>query len=295
MANYVKDLFKDKKNVKVTIFDNKMLTKKKFGLIKAIGDSGLYKANFVIVERKAKPKSKKVCIVGKGVTFDSGGLTVKDAPGMVDMKYDKIGAVYAAYSLLHLIEDSNMESIHFLGLFPFAENAISEYSCRPGDVFTSYGGTKVEIIIPDAEGRLLLADSFDYAMKHFKPDMLIDIATLTGHSDSLNCWHSATYYCENEKLKDYIEKYSYKIGERMIAMPTWDDKDDVFKSVVADITNDPFKCSDSFIAARFLRQFVDDNLIWIHFDLAHELKNHLPSGNAIRTLIEVARKIDLKY
>lgn len=295
IGHHIKEIFKNEKNVKITVMDDNDLKKHGFGLIRVIGNSAKHKSRLVIIERNGSKKDKTICIVGKGVTFDSGGLTIKPYEDMIDMKYDKIGAVYGAYALLHLVEDSKLRNKNLIGVFPLVENAVSENSVRPGDVVRSYGGKTVEITTPDAEGRLLLADAFEYVNKNYKIDLLIDIATLTGHNEIISCWHSGTIYTENKKMENYIEECSYNFGERMIAMPTWNDKDDILKSTVADIVNDPISCSDSFMAARFLRYFVPDNVKWLHIDLAHELRQHLPTGNGIQTLIEVVRKNDIYY
>jgi leucyl aminopeptidase len=296
MVRNIKKMFKNVKGCTTTIFTSKELKKKHFGLIEAVGQSSNNKPYMVIVERKPitisqTKHSKRICLIGKGVTFDSGGLSVKSFDGMYDMKYDKIGAVYMAHIMHCLSQDENLNGHHLVAILPFAENAISEKSLHPGDVIRSHNGMTVEISDPDAEGRLLLADAFSYA-NHFKPDILIDLATLTGHSDSINCWHYGYVFCEPETLKPKIEKLSYHIGERMLTMPSWIEHRTILRSDNADLINSPIGCSDAFVAALFLREFLPSSVKkWIHIDLAHEYDNHTPLGNGIRTIHEIVHML----
>lgn len=285
MIQHFKKLF-TMKNTKVNVINYNDLKKKGFNLILAIGDSAVNKPQMLVIERIHNKNKPTICIVGKGITFDSGGLSIKGINSMMDMKFDKIGACYGAYALAYLIENSDYNNINFVGIFPFAENAVSGTAIHPGDVVKSYLGKTVEITDPDAEGRLILADAFGYSHK-YKPDLIIDIATLTGHAESINCWHNGYYYATPDTLKNIVEKISYDIGEPMLPMPTWDDHDNVLESDVADLVNDPRKCSDAFTAALFMKQFIPKESEWLHIDLAHEFDSHVPKGNGIRTIISV--------
>ena len=287
MINHFKEVFENIKNTKVTVINYNELKKKALNLILAVGDSAQHKPEMLIIERYGNKNKPTICIVGKGITFDSGGLSIKGISSMMDMKFDKIGACYGAYSLAHLIEIDDYKDYNFIGIFPFAENAVSSTAVHPGDVIKSYLGKTVEITDPDAEGRLILADAFGYSHK-FKPNLIIDIATLTGHAESINCWHHGYYYAVPDTLKNTVEKLSYDIGEPMLPMPTWNDHDDVLDSEVADLANDPRNCSDAFTATLFMKQFIPKNTDWLHIDLSHEFDNHVPHGNGIRTIISVA-------
>jgi len=275
---------------RVNIMNHETLKKQGFNLILAVGDSAVNKPRLLVIERAGTGKkgAKTVCIVGKGITFDTGGLSVKDFRSIMDMKFDKTGAVYGGYALAHLLEDKAYDNIHFVGIFPFAENAISSHSIHPGDVIKSYLGKTVEISDPDAEGRLVLADAFGYSHK-FNPDLIIDIATLTGHAELINCWHNGYYYAVPETLRNAVEKLSYEIGDPMLPMPTWDDHDDVLESPVADLVNSPHKCEDAFVATLFMKQFIPTGAEWCHIDLSHEFDDHVPKGNGIRTIVETVR------
>jgi len=290
MMKDFKKLFK-KVATKIKIYSETELKRKGFNLILSVGQSAKNKPGMIVVERDAKHSGPTICIIGKGITFDSGGLSIKTRNGMYDMKYDKIGAIYGAYALLHLMQDSDprLKNCKLVGIFPFAENAVSENSTRPGDVIKSYSGKTVEILNTDAEGRLILADALAYS-KEFAPDLVIDIATLTGFSSLLSCFHSGYFFCESKKLRDLTEKVSYDLGERMIPMITWTDTISMLKSDVADIVNvTRGKCNDSYVAAMFLREFAPKTK-WLHIDLAHEHDHNIPEGQGIQTIIEVVNK-----
>lgn len=280
----------------VLILDDASLHEHGFGLITGIGDSATNPPRMMVVRRDAKgggKKSKTIGVIGKGVTFDSGGLAVKPFKHMHDMKYDKIGAIYACMTLLYFLEKRDYDHHTFLGVFPFVENAISQRALRPGDVITSFSGKTVEITNPDAEGRLILADALSYIQK-YKPNFVLDMATLTGHASSVSCWHAAMFYTHTPSLVPVIKELGEHIGERVLDMPHWKDHRDVLESDVADLSNSPMKCSDATVAAMFLDEFVDDKLPWVHLDLAHETEKSIPSGNGIRTAIRIIEHICAK-
>jgi leucyl aminopeptidase len=292
IVQHFKEVFSTISGARTSVINYTKLKKDGFNLILAVGESAVHKPELLIVERAAAKgsktkKTKTVCIIGKGITFDSGGLSIKGIRDMMDMKFDKIGACYGAYALAHLMENNDYDNIRFIGIFPFAENAVSDRAVHPGDVIKSYMGKTVEITDPDAEGRLILADAFGYAHK-FHPDLIIDIATLTGHAESINCWHKGYYYATPNDLKAAVEKLSYDIGEPMLPMPTWDNHDDILESTVADLVNDSRECSDAFTATLFMKQFIPDGTEWLHIDLAHEFDKHVPQGNGIRTIVATA-------
>lgn len=291
MAKQIQSMFRKSSSVHSTLLTKAQLERKKMGLILAIGNSAKNPPCLLKLTRTPKVKkadSKTICLIGKGVTFDSGGLSLKSFDGMYDMKYDKIGAVYMAHVFQLLVNDEAFQHHTFVALLPFAENAISDKAIHPGDVVTGYSGTRVEIADPDAEGRLLLADAFAFS-EECKPDILLDMATLTGHADSINCWHNGYAYCEPESLRFKFEKLTNRIGERMLTMPNWPEYRTVLKSDIADLTNSPQSCSDAFTAALFLREFLPESVkTWVHIDLAHEFDDHIPKGNGIRTLHALA-------
>jgi len=296
MAKQIQTMFRKHSSdgIHSTLLTKPHLEKKKMGLILAIGNSSKNPPCMLKLTRPKKKHtstSKTICLIGKGVTFDSGGLSLKPIDGMYDMKYDKIGAVYMAHVFQLLANDEAFHHHTLVAILPFAENAISDKAIHPGDVVTGYSGTRVEIADPDAEGRLLLADAFAFAAED-KPDVLFDMATLTGHADSINCWHNGYAYCEPESLRFKFEKLTNKIGERMLTMPNWPEYRMALKSNIADLNNSPLDCSDAFTAALFLREFLPETVkTWVHIDLAHEFDDHIPKGNGIRTLHALAHSL----
>lgn len=286
IANKLQKLFKGIPKVNTTILNKNYLQKNNFGLLLAVNQASASKPCMLVVERKVNSKYPTVCILGKGITFDSGGLSIKSIRGMQTMKYDKTGAIDGALSLLHMVKTKSFNKINLIGIFPFAENVISSNAVLPGDVITSLSGKTVEITDPDAEGRLILADALAYSKK-YKPDFIIDVATLTGHSDSINCWHNGYYFTNSSKIKTLFEERTDKIGERMLPMPYWPEHSSVLNSPVADLVNSPSKCSDAFTAALFLKEFVPEKSTWLHVDLAHTDTNEIANGNGIRSIIDI--------
>jgi leucyl aminopeptidase len=289
IAANLKRMFRGLPGARVRIWTDGQLKRDGFGLLHAIGNSAANPPRFVEVVRPGKGKGgRTLCLVGKGITFDSGGLNLKSTHGMSMMKFDKIGAVYAAHALRFLMEDSSLVNHTLVGLFPLAENAVSERAIRPGDVIRSHSGKTVEITDTDAEGRLVLADAFSYA-RRLGVDVLIDIATLTHHAETINCWHAGYYYATPSWWKTGIERISERCGERMLAMPTWEDYGAVLASDVADLVNSPAKCSNAHTASLFLKEFLPSKCDWLHIDLANEFTTGIPQGRGMQTIIEAAR------
>lgn len=286
MATKLQKIFKALPNTTTTIHKTKYLKTHGYNLIHAIGKGSQHPPCMLVVERKARTAPKTVCIVGKGITFDTGGVNLKSFRAMDGMKYDKTGAIYGAMALAHLIEDDRLANCTLVGIFPFAENALSHKAVFPGDVITSLLGKTVEIANTDAEGRLILADALAHAHR-YTPDLIIDIATLTGHADLVNCWHNGYCFVHPETLKMPFEKTCESIGERMLTMPNWNDYSDVLKSKVADLVNYSSTCGDAFTAALFLKEFVPPKSDWIHIDISHNLTNGLPRGNGIRSVVRI--------
>lgn len=289
IASRIQKFFKKVPHVTTKIFKQGYLKKHGFNLLRAVGAGAMNPPCMLVVERILSPKYPTVCVIGKGITFDTGGLSIKNYRSIIKMKFDKIGAVNASMALLHLMESKDMNQINLVGVFPFAENAVSETAVHPGDVVKSYLGKTVEIIDPDAEGRLVLADALAYAHK-YHPEFVIDIATLTGHAEKINCWHYGYYFATPDALKEEFEDLTNEVGERMIPMPTWNDYSDVLKSSVADLINSPAKCSDAYVAALFLKEFVPEKSEWIHIDVTHEFDGNVPKGNGIRSIIAIVKQ-----
>lgn len=293
MAREIQSIFYKCKGVRVKVLNAEALKRMGMNLILSVGGSAVNKPCVVIVERPGSKnkQSKTVCIAGKGITFDSGGLALKPLSGMVDMKYDKIGAVYGVYALRELVDDVNLNGHTLVGVFPFAENVVSGSSTRPGDVVKSYSGKTVEIVNPDAEGRLILADALSFACDTYKPDIIIDIATLTGNAGAVNCFQTAYYYASNAKVRELVYNVGDETRELMNPMPPWMEYAYQLKSTVADIKNAnlDLKC-ESFIATLFLWSFVPSDTTWVHFDLSNAVVKGIPTGKGIIAVVTMLKK-----
>jgi leucyl aminopeptidase len=202
--------------------------------------------------------------VGKGVTFDTGGISIKPAQNMEDMKYDMSGAaaVLGAFEMLGRLKPN----VHVVGLIPSTENMPSGTAVKPGDVVTSHLGKTIEIINTDAEGRLILADALSYA-RRYDPAAVVDIATLTG-AIVVALGHSASGVMgSDEKLVEELRAAGDRADERIWPLPLWDDYRDLMKSDIADVKNSGGRPAGSISAGWFLREFVE-GFPWAHLDIA---------------------------
>ena len=177
-----------------------------------------------------------------------------------------------------------------IGLVPLVENMISHKALKTGDIVTSYSGKTVEIVNTDAEGRLILADALSYAYDKYKPDYVLDFATLTGWSGMMHCDTSFVFYTTNDALANDVVKMGEFNGERCVRMPKWPEYIRYTKSDVADLKNSGYKCtkSDGFMAAMFLSNFVPkkERNKWIHFDITHSRDGSLHNCNGFATGLE---------
>ncbi len=257
-------------NLRCKILSLPQIKKLKMNSFLAVASGSKEPPKFIILEyrptrrlRKEK-KSETLALVGKGITFDAGGLSLKTSEGMLEMKGDMTGgavvmSVIAASAKLKL-------PLNLIGIIPAAENLPSGSALKIGDIITSHSGKTIEILNTDAEGRLILADALSYA-KVFKPDAILDIATLTGAIKIALGTICAGVFGNHEKLKSQIIQAGQKSGERVWELPVWDDYQELIKSDLADIKNVGGKPAGAIIAARFLQNFVGD-YPWVHVDIA---------------------------
>jgi leucyl aminopeptidase len=244
------------------------------------------------MEYKGDSHSKDhTVMVGKGITYDTGGLNIKSS-GMEAMKCDMSGAAAClgtilAACLLKL-------KINLTVVFPATENCVDANSFKPGDVYRSYSGKTVEMMNSDAEGRLILADALAYASQHLKPTRLIDFATLTGAIDIALGSEAAGMMCNQDELADALLRAGEITAERLWRMPLFDEYRDRLKSDIADLKSWNGRSAGSCVAASFLQAFVGKNIPWAHLDIAStaylgEAKKYLPkyaTGTGIRLMIE---------
>ena len=247
-----------KGSVKTTLFDKKRIEKEKMGLLLAVNRASFRDPAFIIIEYKGDPKSKEqTVLVGKGVTFDSGGLNLKPTGSMETMKADMAGAA-AVLGILHAVSALEMKK-NVTGIIVSTENSIGSRSYKPGDVYKSYAGKTVEIGNTDAEGRLILADALAYSVQHLKPTRIIDLATLTGAVEIALGNEASGLLSNHDVLADLLISAGSATGERLWRLPLSDEYREQLKSEVADVKEEHRrKDGGSITAAMFLKEFVGD-------------------------------------
>lgn len=222
----------------------------------------------LIVTRYTHPEAtRKVLLVGKGVIFDTGGLSIKDSKNMHYMKSDMAGAA----TVLGTVEACSRLKlkVDVVAVTPITDNSVDAMSTKPGDVVTSFSGKTIEIIDTDAEGRLVLADALTWGIREYQPDVVIDLATLTGSIIAAIGPLAAGLFSKNDKLVAMLESSGASTGERVWRMPMYDEYHDDMQSDIADIKNLSEKnYAGSITAAKFLEYFTDNHPTWAHLDIA---------------------------
>ena len=283
------------RKLKCEIFDLARLQEEKFGAMLGVSQGSLEEPRFVILEYGFEEADKKdtLVLVGKGITFDSGGLSLKSSSGMETMKDDMAGAA-AVLGVMQAIGEFKPD-LHVVGLIAASENMPSGTAQRPGDVVTSYGGKTIEVLNTDAEGRLVLADALGYA-KNFEPKAVIDLATLTGAVVTSLGRYAAGAMGTNQELVDQLILAAEKTHERVWQLPLWDDYEEALKSEVADIKNTGDGTAGAIAGGIFLKKFIED-YPWVHIDIggtAFGIKGSSyiskgGSGYGVRLLIQLVR------
>ena len=257
------------------ILDEKDIQKEKMGALWGVAKGSVEPPRFIILEYKGGQKGKApIVLVGKGITFDSGGISLKPGLNMHEMKGDMCGAgvVLAAITTAARLKIPQ----NIVALIPTAENMPSGHATKPGDIHISRKGLTIENINTDAEGRLILADALDYANK-FKPQAVIDVATLTGATLFILGYAGAPIMGNNDKLKERIKDASEATAEKSWPLPIWDEHRDQMKSTIADLVNSGGRPAGTISAAAFLENFIGD-WPWVHIDIAYV--DVEPSGKA---------------
>ena len=211
------------------------------------------------------PKTQPVAFVGKGVTFDSGGISIKPSGGMEDMKWD-MGGSGVVIGLMKALAARKAKA-NVVGVVGLVENMPSATAQRPGDIVTSMSGQTIEVINTDAEGRLVLADALWYTQKRFKPRSMIDLATLTGAIIVALGDQHAGLFSNNDQLSDRLEKAGRAVGEPVWRLPLSAEYDKLINSDAADMKNVGSRGAGSITAAQFLQRFVA-GVPWAHLDIA---------------------------
>ncbi|MGH7528485.1 MAG: leucyl aminopeptidase, partial [Gemmatimonadales bacterium] len=247
----------------VTILDKPAIQKEKMGALLSVAQGSAEEPRFIALEYKGAEGSP-IVLIGKGVTFDTGGISIKPAQNMEDMKYDMSGAaaVLGTFEVLGRLKPK----IHVVGLIPSTENMPSGTAVKPGDVITSHLGKTIEVINTDAEGRLILCDALSYA-RRYHPACVLDIATLTGAIVVALGHTAAGVMGTDDTLIEEVRSAGDRAGERVWPLPLWDDYRDLMKSDIADVKNAGGRPAGSISAGWFLREFVE-GFPWAHLDIA---------------------------
>ena len=277
------------------VLDEKEIKKLKMGGLLGVAKGSHEPPRFIILDNRVRNPKKTICLVGKGITFDSGGISLKPGKDMEKMKYDMCGAA-AVISSMQVASKSRL-SIRVIGLVPTCENLPSFEPQRPGDILVTLKGKTVEVINTDAEGRLILADALTYAEK-FKPDAIIDLATLTGMCGMTFGDKCMGLMSNDAKLAKRIEEAGKSSGERVWPLPMWDDYLDMIKGDVADLKNVGPGVAGTITAGKFLEQFVPEKTAWAHLDIAgvawaDSPKPYTPkgaTGAGVRLILELLRR-----
>lgn len=267
---FAKSLLELKGNgIRVKVFNEDDIRRMNMGGLTAVGKGSFNKPRFIVLEykpsKKRAGKLKKIALVGKGITFDSGGISIKPSSGMGEMKGDMSGAAVVAGTILAI--SRNQDNVHLFGIIPAAENMLSGESFRPGDILKTASGKTIEVDDTDAEGRVVLADALDYASK-LKVDEIIDLATLTGAVVVALGEIAAGLFTHDDRLADNLYKSGMKTYDRVWRLPLWDDYNELNKSEVADVKNYGGRWAGAISAAKFLENFVDKKISWAHLDIA---------------------------
>jgi len=252
--------------LKCTVLEEKDMEKLGMGALLAVARGSRQPAKLIALEYRGREKmDKPIVLVGKGITFDTGGISIKPAPDMDEMKYDMSGAASVLGTLTAVAEMKL--PINVVGIIPAAENMPDGQASRPGDVVTTLSGFTVEILNTDAEGRLVLCDALTYAQQQYKPEAIIDIATLTG-ACVIALGHSATgLFGNDESLVQNLLKAGEQTYDRAWQLPLWEEYQELLDSNFADIANIGGRWGGAVTAACFLSRFTE-KCRWAHLDIA---------------------------
>jgi len=266
LAKWVVDSGK-KFNYSVTILEKQQLKSQKLDALLAVGQGSEHPPVLIIIEYKSPKATQKIGLVGKGVTFDTGGISIKSSTNMHLMKSDMGGAA-AVFGTIELVAKLKLP-VHLIGIVPACENSVDGKSFRPSDVIGSYSGKTIEIIDTDAEGRLILADGLNYLARNYQPDTMIDLATLTGSCVATLGYHAAGMFTNNDNLAQNLTKAADQTGERLWRLPLWDIYKEDISSDIADVRNYSGKpMAGAISATKFLEVFTENHQNWAHLDIA---------------------------
>jgi leucyl aminopeptidase len=250
--------------IKCTVYGRKDIERMKMGGLIAVNRGSVEEPRFIVMEYAPKRAKQHVALVGKGITFDSGGISIKPAEKMEEMKFDMCGAA----AVIGTIEAAARLAlpVRITGLIPSTDNLPSGSAYKPGEIITMMNGKTVEIVNTDAEGRMILGDALHYASQ-LKPDVILDYATLTGACVVALGSEAAGLFTPDDELAQKLIEAGERVGDRLWRMPEWDDYKDLIRSEWADMKNSGGRWGGAISAALFLKEFVDCPS-WAHLDIA---------------------------
>ena len=280
LARLAKDIAREA-GLTVKVLEEKDCEKLGMGAFLGVARGSAEPPKFIVVDYMPKRHSRTLCLVGKAITFDSGGISLKPGKDMHLMKADKGGglAVLAAMRIVGMLKPDN---VRIIGIIPACENLPDGRATKPGDILTTMGGTSIEVLNTDAEGRLILADGLEYGCSEYRPDAIIDVATLTGSCVIALGQEMSGYFTDDQHLAGSIEKAAEISGEKTWRMPLFKPYNELLKSDCADTSNIGGQWGGSITAALFLKKFVGDTP-WMHIDIAGPFwaekgSGYLPKG-----------------
>ncbi len=291
-ADFAKDICQ-KVQINTYILNKNSLEEKGLNSILAVGKGSKKEPLLLVLEYNlSSAKEKTLALIGKGVTFDTGGICLKPRDDMQDMRYDMSGAgvvLGTIYALAELKAD-----VSVVGVIPLVENMPGGSALLPGDIIKTYSGKTVEVLNTDAEGRLIIADAIAYAQKNYALQRIVDVATLTGGCIIALGHFSAGLLSNNDDLTKELVQSGQETGERLWTLPLWEDYDKLIQSDFADIANiGPKSEASTIVGGVFIKQFVENNIPWAHIDIAGTAwgvkhipywDNKYPTGFGIRLL-----------
>ena len=289
--------------IRMSVLNRQQMKKRKMNGVLAVGNGSRYEPKFIILEYRGGGKSQKpIVLVGKGVTFDSGGIDTKPHPHALDMMMDMSGGV-AVIGTIVLADKLKLKK-NIIALIPAVENMPSGDSFRPGDIIRMMDGTNVEIGHTDTEGRLILADALVFARK-YKPSRIIDVATLTGAALTALGERANAIFTNDEEMAKQTEELAEKVGDYVWRLPLWEEYENDIKGTFAEISNINTKAKSgygsSITAATFLKYFVKDFKNWMHIDIAPRMTASYDenlakgaTGTPIKLLVELLSNFQTK-
>jgi len=298
-ADRIKDEL-TKLGLEIEVLDKKYMEKENMGALLGVSQGSSKEPKLVIIKWNGGDKEQKpIAFVGKGITFDTGGVSLKPSRGMESMKYDMAGSA-AVVGVMHALAGRKAK-VNAIGVVALAENAIGGNAQRPSDVVTSMSGQTIEVLNTDAEGRLILADALWYTQKRFAPKFMIDLATLTGAIVvALGNNEYAGLFSNNDELANHLIDAGNEVNEKLWRFPMNEAYDKIIDSPIADVQNIAPAGSggDSIMAAQFLQRFVNDTC-WAHLDIAgsawHEKGTDISPRGAVGFGVRLLNKLVEKY